>query len=80
MVKLHLAPTVHESSAEPGRAGWKRKGGSTRKSHYVADHSAVRGMQREHTCHAEGLALKVPCGQGAKEGADLVHELVGRTG
>lgn len=63
LVKLYLAPTVHESSAEPGRAepgraGWKRKG-STRKSHYVADHSAVRGMQREHTCHAEGLTLKV---------------------
>lgn len=69
---------MHESSSEPGRAGWKRKVAAT--SHYVADHSAVRGMQREHTCHAEGLALKVPCGQGAKESADLVHGFVGRTG
>lgn len=80
LVKLHLAPTVHESSAEPGRAGWKRTSGSTRKSHYEADHSAVRGTQREHTCHAERLALKVPWGQGAREGADLAHGLVRRTG
>lgn len=78
LVKLSLAPTVHESSAEPGRARWKRKVAAT--SHYVAHHSAARGTQREHTCHAEGLALKVPCGQGAKEGADLLHGLVGRTG
>lgn len=78
LVKLSLAPTVQESSAEPGRAGWKRKVAAT--SHYVADHSAVRGMQRERACHAEGLTPKVPCGQGAREGADLVHGLAGRTG
>lgn len=46
----------------------------------MANHGAVRGTQREDTCHAEGCVVKVPPGQGAGEGAAWHLGVWGPTG